>query len=147
MAKLIFKDQLLQLVITEELKNVVEDMRNLTQESMVMLIVDCDFEVIKKQVISLGSSDMTIVDQSTIFKAVLKEHRAYGIILIHNHLSSNIEPSDADIISTKKYIEGCELLNISFIDHLIVATKNEKVYSFRQNYGINNILKTKVTNE
>jgi len=44
-----------------------------------------------------------------------------GLILIHNHPSGNINPSEADITITKKILEAGKLFDIAVLDHLIIA--------------------------
>jgi DNA repair protein RadC len=53
-----------------------------------------------------------------------------GLILVHNHPSGNIQPSDADITITKKIKEAVMLFDIAVLDHLIIA---DGYYSFADN--------------
>jgi hypothetical protein len=57
----------------------------------------------------------------------LKVH-ASAIIYSHNHPSSILRPSQKDIRLTKKLKEACELLDISFLDHIIMTEEDH--YSF-----------------
>jgi DNA repair protein RadC len=56
------------------------------------------------------------------------DHRANAIILGHNHPSGNIQPSEADQKVTKKIKECRILLDMSVLDHIIVA--GDRYYSF-----------------
>ena len=51
-----------------------------------------------------------------------------GEMLLHNHPSGNLRPSQQDIDLTKKIREGGKLLEIQVSDHIIVT--NEGYYSF-----------------
>ncbi|WP_194776168.1 RadC family protein [Pararhodonellum marinum] len=75
-------------------------------------------QVIKKVLISQGGTSATIADPKLIFKAAL-EHRASSLILVHNHPSGNLKPSQADIRLTKKMVEVGKNLELSVLDHLI----------------------------
>jgi len=75
---------------------------------------------IKKQFISSGGLTTTSADPKIVFKAAL-DHQTAGIILAHNHPSGNPTPSTKDIALTKKLIDGGELLDITVLDHIIVA--------------------------
>jgi len=77
--------------------------------------------------VSTGSSTGTIADPKLIFAAALKAN-ACGIILVHNHPSGNLKPSQADIDLTRKMKEAGRFLEIQILDHLIVTT--EGYYSF-----------------
>ena len=77
--------------------------------------------------VSSGSSTGTIADPKLIFAAAIKAN-ACGIILVHNHPSGNLQPSQADIDLTKKVKDGGKLLEIQVVDHLIIT--REGFYSF-----------------
>ena len=76
--------------------------------------------LLKKQFISSGGLDATLADPKVIFSAAL-DHQAAGVVLVHNHPSGNPEPSSNDIALTKKLIEGGKFLDITVLDHIIVA--------------------------
>lgn len=84
-------------------------------------------EIMKAEQISQGGVSGTIVDPKVVFKKVL-EIMASCIILVHNHPSGNLKPSDADIEITKKIKAAGELLDIPVLDHVIFA--NQGYYSF-----------------
>jgi DNA repair protein RadC len=69
----------------------------------------------------------TLVDIKIIMQTALKVH-ASAIIFSHNHPSSILKPSQEDIRMTKRLREACELLDISFLDHIIMT--EESHYSF-----------------
>ena len=79
--------------------------------------------------ISQGGIAGTIMDPRLIFqKAILCG--ASALILIHNHPSCNLKPSDQDIDITKKIKEGARYFEISLLEHLIIAGDLKKYYSF-----------------
>ena len=49
---------------------------------------------------------------------------ASGIILLHNHPSANLNPSNADKSLTKKFVDAGHILDISVLDHIILTTHN-----------------------
>ncbi|WP_423148475.1 JAB domain-containing protein [Rubrolithibacter danxiaensis] len=77
--------------------------------------------------ISTGGMSGTIADPKIIFCSAIKA-AASGIILVHNHPSGNLKPSEADRQLTRKLKAGGELLDISVLDHLIITS--ESYYSF-----------------
>jgi DNA repair protein RadC len=49
---------------------------------------------------------------------------ASGIILLHNHPSSNLNPSVADKSLTKKFVDAGNILDIVVLDHIILTAEN-----------------------
>tara|TARA_B100000902_G_scaffold364529_1_gene384557 strand:- start:1270 stop:1620 length:351 start_codon:yes stop_codon:yes gene_type:complete len=48
---------------------------------------------------------------------------AFAIILAHNHPLGNLNPGQSDIKITKSLIEAGKILEISVLDHIIIARK------------------------
>ena len=48
---------------------------------------------------------------------------ANGLILVHNHLSRNLNPSEANKQITNKIRQAAKLLDIELIDHIIVSSE------------------------
>ena len=83
--------------------------------------------VIKKEAISKGGISGTVADPKLIFKAAL-DSKASSLILVHNHPSGNLKPSEADKRLTKKVVEGGRMLDLPILDHLIFT--NHGYFSF-----------------
>ncbi len=84
-------------------------------------------KVHQKVQISEGGISGTVVDPKKVFKIVL-DNLASGIILGHNHPSGVVTPSEADCRITKKLVNAGVLLEITVLDHIILA--NDQFYSF-----------------
>ncbi|UXP33780.1 DNA repair protein RadC [Reichenbachiella agarivorans] len=74
--------------------------------------------VIHKEQISSGGVSGTVVDSKLLFKKAL-EVLASSVILVHNHPSGNLNPSQEDITLTKKLQEAGRVLEIPVLDHVI----------------------------
>ena len=83
--------------------------------------------VIGRARISAGGVSGTVVDSKMVFKPAI-EVLATSIILVHNHPSGNLKPSQADIELTRKLKEAGKHLDIAVLDHIIVAYSG--FYSF-----------------
>jgi DNA repair protein RadC len=126
-----------KVLVTEEKPKIVSsndayqlmhaDLMDIPHEEFWVILTNRAQRVIKKQQISLGGVSGTVADPKIIFKLALEE-LASGLILIHNHPSGNISPSQADIQLTNKMKESGKLLDIQVLDHLIIAGKS--YYSF-----------------
>ena len=100
---------------------------DLPHEEFWILLLNRANQVIGREQLSLGGIDGTVVDARMIFRKAI-EGQATSIILIHNHPSGSIRPSQADIDVTKKLKAAGEILNIRVLDHLIIGGKS--YYSF-----------------
>jgi DNA repair protein RadC len=88
------------------------------------------------ELISLGTIKSTLVEPMEVFSIALQK-RTVKIILVHNHPSGSMRPSEADKDITDKLIQVGLFLNIPVIDHLII---NEKTYySFDDNGVIHDL--------
>ena len=97
------------------------------RETMKVLFLNRANKVLGIYELSKGGISGTIVDIRLLFAAVLKA-LSCSIILIHNHPSGNLKPSDADITITNKVKDGAKLLDIAVLDHLIIT--DESFFSF-----------------
>lgn len=89
-------------------------------EYFYILLLNRAHDVIKKQLISQGGISGTVVDPKLIFKHAL-DNMANAIILVHNHPSGNLKPSQPDITLTKKLVEVGKNLDLLVLDHVIFA--------------------------
>ena len=70
--------------------------------------------------ISIGGTAGTIADPKVIFVAALVCNAA-SIILVHNHPSSNLKPSEADLQLTEKLRNAGRFLDLPVLEHIILA--------------------------
>ncbi|MDT0651458.1 JAB domain-containing protein [Autumnicola edwardsiae] len=78
--------------------------------------------------VSNGGITGTLVDVRILF-AVLLKSLTTAVILLHNHPSGTLQPSEADKRLTQKIKKAGELLDIKILDHLIL-TPDGDYYSF-----------------
>jgi DNA repair protein RadC len=81
--------------------------------------------------ISQGGITSTLVDLRILFAVVLKS-LSVAIILVHNHPSGKLIPSESDKRLTEKIKKAANFLDIKVLDHLIIAPNGE-YYSFTDN--------------
>lgn len=72
--------------------------------------------------VSVGSLNASIVHPREVFAEAIK-NKAASVIFSHNHPSGDPEPSEDDIVMTKRLVEAGKILGIEVVDHIIV-TKN-----------------------
>tara|TARA_Y100001949_G_C15929406_1_gene304926 strand:- start:106 stop:807 length:702 start_codon:yes stop_codon:yes gene_type:complete len=103
------------------------ELTDLPHEEFWIILLKRNNQVIRKEQVSFGGVSGTIVDPKMIFKKAL-DNLASGMILVHNHPSGNLKPSQADIQLTKKLKTSGELLEIPIYDHIIFT--DHGYYSF-----------------
>ncbi|HEX0792506.1 TPA: DNA repair protein RadC [Streptococcus pneumoniae] len=81
------------------------------------------------QTIFIGSVTRSIAEPREILHYAIK-HMATSLILVHNHPSGAVAPSQNDDHVTKLVKEACELMGIVLLDHLIVSHSN--YFSYRE---------------
>lgn len=110
------------------------EMRALTKESLRVVLLDTKFLLMRIEEISLGSLNESIAHPREIFRPAIA-YSAYGVILVHNHPSGDPSPSNADLRLTRKLKEAAELLEIQFLDHVIIGSADNgrrPYFSFRE---------------
>ena len=95
---------------------------SLEHEEFWVLYLNNSNSVLYKLQVSKGGITGTVVDVRLILKKAI-ELVAVAIILVHNHPSGNMRPSDADRHVTQKLKKGASTLEIKVLDHLIVTEK------------------------
>jgi DNA repair protein RadC len=100
----------------------------LPYEEFWVLYVNNSNKLIYKTQISKGGITGTSVDKRIVFKVGF-EQNAVAMILVHNHPSGKLNPSDADIAITKDIIQAGKMLDIIVLDHIIITERG--YYSFK----------------
>jgi len=98
------------------------DLKDRKKEYFCIFYLDSRNQEIKREVISVGSLNANLVHPREVFEPAVK-NLAAQVILAHNHPSGNTEPSEEDIILTKRLVEAGKILGIEVLDHVIVARK------------------------
>lgn len=107
----------------------MEDMRHLTQEQLLVAFLNTKGVLIKEEVITKGTVNMSIVSPREIFICALK-CEAVSVVMLHNHPSGDPAPSRQDIEATLRVREAGALMGVSLIDHIIIGDNN--YISFRE---------------
>lgn len=96
------------------------EMQFLPKEYLRGIYLNTHYRVIHDEVISIGTIDTNIIHPREVFKPAI-EYNAAAIILVHNHPSGIVKPSQADETVTKQLIEVSRVIGIPIIDHIIVG--------------------------
>lgn len=94
----------------------------LQHEEFWIIYLNNSNKVIDKNQLSKGGITGTLVDVRLVLKKAL-EVGATGLILVHNHPSGSLKPSEADKQTTTKLKTASRSLDIKVLDHLIITEK------------------------
>ena len=94
-----------------------------------VLILNTANQVTRRELISEGNLNSSIVHPREVFRTAIIENAA-SIIGLHNHPSGNPSPSKEDISVTKQLVETGRIVGIPFHDHVIIA--GESYVSLRE---------------
>lgn len=97
-------------------------------EKIWILLLNRMNALLERREVSSGGTSATVFDLKSILKHVILTPGAEGVILVHNHPSGNIRPSQQDDNITGLLSEGCKYLGIKFLDHVIVT--QDTYYSY-----------------
>ena len=98
----------------------MEDLRYEKKEYFKSVIVNAKGEVISVDNVSVGELSSTLVHPREVFSRAVRKS-AYGVIFVHNHPSGDPTPSEEDICTTERLVEGGEILGIKVLDHVIIG--------------------------
>lgn len=99
---------------------VSDELIPLKQEHFLALYLDTKNQIIKKQMVSKGTLNASLVHPREVFNPAVKAS-ANSIILVHNHPSGDPSPSKEDETVTKNLVDAGELLGISVLDHVVIG--------------------------
>jgi DNA repair protein RadC len=90
------------------------------QEHLLVVCLDSKKKMIGYTEVSRGGTNFAYIEMKHLMlPAILVS--AESVILIHNHPSGEVEPSDIDIDLTERAREIFRLIGINLLDHIILA--------------------------
>lgn len=104
------------------------------KENLHVILLDSRLRVLGFHLVSMGSLTETSAHPREIFRPVILAG-AYGFAVTHNHPSGDPDPSRQDEVFTRRLIEGADLLQLRFLDHVVIGEPDagrSPYYSFRE---------------
>jgi DNA repair protein RadC len=89
-------------------------------EQFGIVLLDTKHRVLRTTVVTVGTVDASIVHPREIFREAASAGAA-AIVLFHNHPSGDPEPSQDDVVLTRRVAAAGILMGIDVLDHLILA--------------------------
>lgn len=90
------------------------------REKAKVIILNAKNIVLKIEDISYGGTNFAMIDPKEVLYEAIRM-QAPKIILVHNHPSGDITPSQSDYNITDRIYEGANLLGIELLDHIIIG--------------------------
>lgn len=90
------------------------------REHFVVVSVDVRYKLIAVDNVSIGTLSESIVHPREVFKTAINRN-ASAIFIAHNHPSGDCDPSDADVMVTKRLVKTSYTIGIPIIDHIIMS--------------------------
>lgn len=109
----------------------------LDREAICVINLQADLKPINVSVVSVGTLNAALTHPREILKASILSNAA-SMMLVHNHTSGTLIPSEQDSILTDRMNQICSLVGIDLLDHLIVGGNNKEFFSFKEKGLIDN---------
>lgn len=107
----------------------LSSMGGLKDEHFAVIYLNARNRIIAVETIQEGIVNQAVVYPRKVLEKALSR-KASAIILVHNHPSGHVRPSDADIRLTRVLQDAARVMDIALHDHLIVG--ENRFFSFRE---------------
>lgn len=97
------------------------------QEHFWMVGLNQSNKILYIELVALGSSNMAAIKPREAFRLAIHK-LAVRVIIVHNHPSGEVLPSEVDKDLTDHFIQAGKFLKVDVIDHIIISEKT--YYSF-----------------
>jgi DNA repair protein RadC len=120
----------IQISCTAELLNYCKmSFGGLKDERFCIISLNAQNRVIEMDIIQEGIVNQAVVYPRKVLECCLRR-KASSIILVHNHPSGHVRPSEADIRLTKLIQDTAKVMDIAVHDHIIIG--DNAIFSFRE---------------
>ena len=96
-------------------------------EEFRVIFLDAKLRLIAQEVQQRGTINQVAIHPREVLKSAIARN-AKAVILVHNHPSGNVTPSNADIKITKQIKDALCTVDINLVDHIIIGRND--AYSF-----------------
>jgi DNA repair protein RadC len=127
------KEEKVKILCSDDLYGIMQ--RVLVRESKIdrnrehlwTVSLDTAYRILNIELVSLGTINQTLVEPMEVYSVPLQK-RAVRVILVHNHPSGELTPSESDKDVTDQLIQVGRIMHVPLMDHLIISEKD--YYSF-----------------
>lgn len=113
-------------------KLLMNELRYEKREIVKLILLNSRNIILKIKDISYGGTNFAMIEPKEVLVEAIKM-QAPKIILVHNHPSGDVIPSQSDFIITDRIYEASEILGIQLLDHVIIGdNKFESILGIKQ---------------
>ena len=110
-----------QISCPQDAANLVSaEMALLTQENLVVLLLNTRNQVVARRTIYIGTVNSSAVRPAEVLRPAVREN-APSFIVVHNHPSGDPTPSPEDVAVTRDLAAAGKLMDIELLDHLVIG--------------------------
>ena len=120
------------------IRQLIETKGQPDREQFCVIMLNAKNQIIGVNIVSVGSLTSATVGPMEVLKPAILAN-ASALILVHNHPSNELTPSDSDIHITRKIIRAAETMAIQVHEHLIISMDDDQYYSFADHGIISDI--------
>lgn len=108
-----------------------EQLKDMDREVICVINTKANGVPINCSFVSMGALEHALACPREMLKTSILSNAA-SIVLVHNHPSGEIKPSQADTRITDTMLTVCKYMEIPLLDHIIVAPGRNDYFSFRE---------------
>ena len=97
-----------------------KELANADREYVCLINLNMAGKPVNYNIVSVGGLDSSLFDIPNILKACMLSN-CRRFVVLHNHPSGSLEPSEWDITSTRQLFAAAKLLGLACEDHIIVG--------------------------
>jgi len=113
----------------EQIYEIFKDLENESKEKLLTVNLDIKNRILCFELVALGSLGSIYTRPMEVFRTSFSVN-AYAAIVVHNHPSGDVEPSDADKVFTEEIAFLAKKMGLKFYDHVIIGA--EGYFSFAE---------------
>ena len=91
------------------------------KEKLMVVCLNTKNEPVNISTVSIGTLTESHAVPREILKTAILSNSA-KILVAHNHPSGDTTPSKADIATTERLAEACQIVGVELLDHLIIGS-------------------------
>ena len=99
------------------------------KEAVLVLLLDAGNKVVKWEVVSVGTLTSSLIHPREVFRRAVREN-VHSVIIVHNHPSGEVEPSDEDLQVCKVLEKAGNVMGVRMLDFVIVG--EGRVWSWKK---------------
>ena len=112
----------------------IQDIKDAIQEHLIFIGMDLGNNIRSIRLLGVGSTRNINIDSKDILRTALLTD-SDKIILVHNHPSNSLKPSNEDIHISNTVNKFLKIIGFELVDHIIVTEEN--YYSMESGKNIN----------